>query len=188
MGPASQLYACPNFEGAYHLIRSNTMTPTFMRAPGEGTGAFVIETAMDELAHELGMDPIELRLRNHADTDPETGNPWSSKGLKECYARGAELFGWASRDPRPVEGARRDGHWLLGTGMASAVYPVYGIMNPQGAHARGYADGLSVIETGCSDGSIDAISARVGFSCGVFRGASIADSIAAKSDFWKSET
>ncbi|GAA1461985.1 xanthine dehydrogenase family protein molybdopterin-binding subunit [Nocardiopsis exhalans] len=151
LGPAAQLYACPNFEGVYSLFRSNTMTPTFMRAPGEGTGAFVIETAMDELAHELDIDPIELRLRNHADTDPESGNPWSSKGLKECYARGAELFGWASRDPRPVQGARRDGNWLLGTGMASAIYPVYAVMNPQRARARVYADGRAVLETGCSD-------------------------------------
>ncbi|MGW5879678.1 xanthine dehydrogenase family protein molybdopterin-binding subunit [Nocardiopsis terrae] len=151
LGPAAQLYACPNFEGVYDLVRANTMTPTFMRAPGEGTGAFVIETAMDELAHELGLDPLELRLRNHADTDPETGNPWSSKGLRECYARGAELFGWHSRDPRPVQGARREGDWLLGTGMAGAFYPVYSVMNPQRARARVYADGRAVVETGCSD-------------------------------------
>ncbi|MGQ4266812.1 xanthine dehydrogenase family protein molybdopterin-binding subunit [Nocardiopsis changdeensis] len=151
MGAVNRMYACPAFEGAHHLFEAATMTPTFMRAPGEATGAFVIETAMDELAHELGMDPIELRLRNHADLDPESGRPWSSKGLRECYTLGAELFGWADRDPAPVTGAARDGHWVLGTGMAGAIYPVVGVFNPQRARARVYADGRAVIETGCSD-------------------------------------
>ncbi|WP_116247325.1 xanthine dehydrogenase family protein molybdopterin-binding subunit [Nocardiopsis sp. FIRDI 009] len=149
ISPVSQLYACPNFEGVYNVFRANTMTPTFMRAPGEGSGAFVLETALDELAYELGVDPIELRLRNHADTDPETGDPWSSKGLRECYERGAELFGWGLRDPIPR--SRRDGNWLVGTGMASAIYPVYTPMSPQRARARVYADGRAVIETGASD-------------------------------------
>ncbi|MFI6577423.1 xanthine dehydrogenase family protein molybdopterin-binding subunit [Nocardiopsis sp. NPDC050513] len=149
ISPVSQLYTCPNFHGVYNLIRANTMTPTFMRAPGEASGAFVVETAMDELAYELGIDPIELRLRNHADTDPETGQPWSSKGLRECYQRGAELFGWALRDPIPR--SRRDGNWLVGSGMASALYPVYTPMSPQRARARVYADGRAVIETGASD-------------------------------------
>ncbi|WP_017597913.1 xanthine dehydrogenase family protein molybdopterin-binding subunit, partial [Nocardiopsis lucentensis] len=149
IGPTAQLYACPNYEGVFRLARANTMTPTFMRAPGEGSGVFALETAMDELAYELGVDPIELRLRNHADTDPGTGNPWSSKGLRECYERGAELFGWRLRDPIP--GSRRDGNWLVGTGMASAIYPVYTPMSPQRARARVYADGRAVIETGSSD-------------------------------------
>ncbi|MBB6172759.1 xanthine dehydrogenase YagR molybdenum-binding subunit [Nocardiopsis mwathae] len=146
---ASQMYACPNYEGVYRLFKANTMTPTFMRGPGEASGVFAVETAMDELAYELGMDPMQLRLHNHADVDPESGRPWSSKGLKECYARGAELFGWSDRDPRP--GVRREGNWLIGTGMATAIYPVYLPMNPQRARARIYADGHAVIESGAAD-------------------------------------
>lgn len=142
-------YACPNVDGLYRLIPGNTMTPTFMRAPGEATGMFVLECAMDELAYELGLDPIELRLRNHADTDPRTGNPWSSKGLRECYQRGAELFGWAGRDPRP--GVRREGNWLVGSGMATASYPVAQPVNPRRARARVYVDGSAVVEAGVSE-------------------------------------
>src|SRR5439155_22159919 len=95
LGMSAQLYACPNYEGIYRLIHANTMTPTFTRGPGETTGMFALECAMDELAYELGLDPLELRLRNHADVDPASGNPWSSKGLKECYQRGAEALGTA---------------------------------------------------------------------------------------------
>ncbi|WP_017539173.1 xanthine dehydrogenase family protein molybdopterin-binding subunit [Nocardiopsis halophila] len=145
----ARMYACPNHEGVYRLFRANTMTPAFMRAPGEASGMFVLETAMDELAGELGMDPVELRLRNHCDDDPSTGLPWSSKGLRECYARGAEMFGW--HDRAPVPGTRTDGHWLVGTGMASAVYPVYQAMGPQRARVRLYADGRATAETACAD-------------------------------------
>ena len=93
-----------------------------MRAPGEAPGTFALESAMDELAYELKMDPIELRLRNHADTDPEYKKPWSSKSLKECYRIGAEKFGWSKRQPEPR--SMRDGKWLVGYGMATATYPV----------------------------------------------------------------
>ncbi|MFC5749051.1 xanthine dehydrogenase family protein molybdopterin-binding subunit [Actinomadura rugatobispora] len=146
---SSGAYACPNYENAYRLVRGNTITPTFTRAPGESAGMFVLETAMDELADALGLDPIELRLRNHADVDPESGNPWSSKGLKECYARGAELFGWDGRDPRP--GTRREGRLLIGTGMASAIYPVAPVMTPQRARARLYDDGRAVVQSSFAD-------------------------------------
>ncbi|WP_336208176.1 xanthine dehydrogenase family protein molybdopterin-binding subunit [Nonomuraea sp. LPB2021202275-12-8] len=146
---SATLYACANYESVYRLIRANTITPSFMRAPGEVEGMFALETAMDELAYELGMDPIELRLVNHADVDPESGNPWSSKGLKECYARGAELFGWAGRDPRPK--ARREGNLLIGSGMASAFYPVAPVFTPQRARARLYADGRAVVQASFSE-------------------------------------
>ena len=88
-GVASQLYACPAYEGIHRLVRGNTMTPTFTRGPGEAVGVFTLECAMDELASELGIDPIELRLRNLAETEPGTGNPWSSYGLRECLRSGA---------------------------------------------------------------------------------------------------
>ncbi|WP_226486160.1 xanthine dehydrogenase family protein molybdopterin-binding subunit [Streptomyces parvulus] len=144
IGTSSQIYACPNYEGAYRLFRANTMTPTFMRAPGEAGGMHALECSMDELAHELGLDPIELRLRNHTEVDAMTGHPWSSSGLRECYARGADRFGWAGRDARP--GTRREGDWLIGTGMATATYPVAPLANPQRARARLYADGTAVVQ------------------------------------------
>lgn len=146
LGSTAQAYACPNYEGVYRLFRSNTMTPTFTRGPGESTGMFALESAMDELAYQLRLDPLELRLRNHADVSPESGQPWSSKGLKECYQLGAERFGWNGRNPEPRSG--RDGHWLIGSGMATATYPVPAapIMQPQRARARIYSDGSAVVE------------------------------------------
>jgi len=147
-GVSSQLYACPNYLGEHRLIHGNTMTPTFTRGPGESLGVFVLETAMDELAHELGVDPIELRVRNHGDTD-DRGNPWSSDGLEECMRRGAELFGWSERHPTPR--SRRDGDRLVGTGMAAAAYPVALFMPTQHARARLYADGSAVVQTGTQE-------------------------------------
>ncbi|MFF3256889.1 xanthine dehydrogenase family protein molybdopterin-binding subunit [Actinacidiphila glaucinigra] len=149
LGVASQIYGCPHYEGEYRLFRANTMTPTFMRAPGEASGMFAMECAMDELAERLGMDPLELRLRNITATDPMTGDPWSSWGLEECYRRGAERFGWAGRDPRPR--SRREGHWLIGTGMASAGYPVAQPVTPQRARARLYADGTVLVQAATPD-------------------------------------
>ena len=99
---------------------------------------------MDELAYALGIDPVELRLRNHTPVDPR-GNPWSSDGLPECLRRGAERFGWAERDPAPR--ARRDGDWLIGTGMAAAAYPIAFFMPEQRARARIHADGSAVVQT-----------------------------------------
>jgi xanthine dehydrogenase YagR molybdenum-binding subunit len=143
-GPSSQVYACPNYRGVHRMVRGNTMTPTFTRGPGESVGTFVLETAMDELAEGLGIDPVELRIRAHSPVDAQ-GNPWSSDGLEECLRRGAELFGWADRDP--ALRARRDGDWLLGSGMAAASYPVALFMPTQRARARLFADGRAVVET-----------------------------------------
>ncbi|HEX9315967.1 MAG TPA: molybdopterin cofactor-binding domain-containing protein, partial [Actinomycetota bacterium] len=108
-GVASRLYTSPAYEGVHRLVRGNTMTPTFTRGPGEACGVFTLECAMDELAAELGVDPVELRLRNLAGTEPGSGHPWSSYGLTECLQRGAERIGWASRNPRPR--SERDGNW-----------------------------------------------------------------------------
>jgi len=144
LSSAAQMYTCPNYEGVYRLIRANTMTPTFMRGPGDSTGMFALECAMDELAGRIGVDPIELRLRNFADVDPASGHPWSSNGLKECYERGAARFGWYDRDPEPR--ARREGNWLIGTGMAAAGYPAPPPGTPQRARARLYADGSVVVQ------------------------------------------
>jgi len=141
------LYASPTFESSYELARANVMTSTFMRAPGEAPGSFAIECSMDDLAYKVGVDPIEIRLRNYADHDHGTGQPWSSKSLKQCYTRGAELFGWSKRNPKA--GATRDGRYLVGMGMASASYPVH---NSSGtARARLYADGHAVVQAGATD-------------------------------------
>jgi xanthine dehydrogenase YagR molybdenum-binding subunit len=115
------LYACPNLETQYDVVRINVGSPTFQRAPGESTGTYAIESAMDELSYALKMDPVELRLKNYAERDPETGKPWSSKSLRECYRVAADAFGWSKRNPRPR--SMRDGNWLVGYGMATATYP-----------------------------------------------------------------
>ncbi|MCP3802268.1 xanthine dehydrogenase family protein molybdopterin-binding subunit [Allokutzneria sp. A3M-2-11 16] len=111
-------YAVPNLRTRVRLARMNFGTPTAMRTPGDGPGSFALECALDELAHELGADPVELRRRNHADVHPQSGKPWSGKNLLECYRIGAERFGWHRRDRRP--GTRREGNDLIGYGMATA--------------------------------------------------------------------
>ena len=147
-GVSSQMYACESFQGRHRLIHGNTMTPTFTRGPGESAGSFVLEGAMDELAHELGIDPVDLRIRAHAATDPR-GNPWSSDGLEQCLRRGAERFGWQRRNRAPR--SMRDGDWLIGHGMAAAGYPIALFMPIQHARARVYADGSASVETGTQE-------------------------------------
>jgi xanthine dehydrogenase YagR molybdenum-binding subunit len=114
---ARMMYAAPNRRTTHRLAALDVPVPSWMRAPGECPGMFGLEVAMDELAEALDMDPIELRVRNEPEVDPNTGNPFSSRNLLACLRRGAELFGWADRGPR-----REDG-WLVGTGVASATYP-----------------------------------------------------------------
>ncbi|RDI48880.1 xanthine dehydrogenase family protein molybdopterin-binding subunit [Nocardia mexicana] len=146
---AGKAYGIPNWDGQYRLVRGNTMTPTFMRGPGETSGMVALECAVDELADDIGADPVELRLRNHAAIDPDSGNPWSSDGYAECLRAATERFGWSERDRRV--GARRDGHWLIGWGMGTAGYPVYLPGQPQRAHARLLADGMLVVQAGTQD-------------------------------------
>jgi xanthine dehydrogenase YagR molybdenum-binding subunit len=115
------LYACDNVATTHRLVPLHVGVPTFQRAPGEATGTFALESAMDELAHQAGLDPLEFRQRNHSDFDAGRGLPYSSKSLRECYAQGAAAFGWSRRDPRP--GVTRQGDVLVGYGMATATYP-----------------------------------------------------------------
>ncbi|MGE5181074.1 MAG: xanthine dehydrogenase family protein molybdopterin-binding subunit, partial [Acidobacteriota bacterium] len=136
------LYAVPNLETRHEVVRLNVGTPTFNRAPGEATGTFALESALDELAIALEMDPIELRLRNYADADPDDARPWSSNSLRECYAAAAERFGWSRRDPRP--GSMRDGAGRIGWGMASATYPT--IRQPASACVRALPGGEVVVQ------------------------------------------
>ncbi|MFN6468429.1 MAG: xanthine dehydrogenase family protein molybdopterin-binding subunit [Nostoc sp. SerVER01] len=119
--PTTMMYACDNLEVKYRLGRINAGTPTFMRGPGEAPGMFALESGIDELASALNIDPIEFRLRNHADIDPHTGLAWSSKSLKQCYQKGAKIFGWSQRNP--VKRSTREGDFLIGWGMASATFP-----------------------------------------------------------------
>jgi len=118
-----------------------------MRGPGEASGVYALEAALDELAVALQLDPVELRLRNHADVDPDNGLPWSSKSLKECYRQGAERFGWARRDPKPR--SMRDGRFLVGYGMATATWPTH--RRPATAQVRLLADGTAVGRSATSD-------------------------------------
>lgn len=115
------LYACPNVETSHRVVTLNVGTPTYQRAPGESTGTFALESAVDELAGALDMDPLALRLANYAERDPESGNPWSSKSLRECYHAAADRFEWSRRSPKPR--SMREGDELIGFGMATATYP-----------------------------------------------------------------
>jgi xanthine dehydrogenase YagR molybdenum-binding subunit len=116
------LYSCPNVEVSHRLVRLNLTTPCPMRAPGETPGVFALECALDELAHEIGVDPVEFRLRNYAEIDEYQNKPWSSKKLRECYERGAEKFGWSNRNKKPGSMRAAEGS-QIGFGMATAIYP-----------------------------------------------------------------
>jgi xanthine dehydrogenase YagR molybdenum-binding subunit len=117
------LYHVSNYETKHDIVRLNVMKPSWMRAPGEAPGQYALESALDELAYRLDMDPVELRRRNHAEINLDKNKPFSNKHLLECYDRGAERFGWAARSPKPR--SMRDGDTLLGWGMATATYPGY---------------------------------------------------------------
>ncbi|NBE96226.1 xanthine dehydrogenase family protein molybdopterin-binding subunit [Nonomuraea sp. KC401] len=119
--PARVMYATPALRTAHRLVRLDVATPSWMRAPGECPGMYALESAMDELACALGMDPVELRVVNDADAEPESGLPFSSRNLVLCLREGARRFGWRDRDPEP--GVRREGEWLVGTGVAASTYP-----------------------------------------------------------------
>jgi xanthine dehydrogenase YagR molybdenum-binding subunit len=116
------LYAVPNQITTHRGVRYDVVTPTYCRAPGESSGSFALESAMDELASATGVDPVALRLRNYAEHDPDTGKPWSSKSLRQCYEQGAQRFGWSARSAVPRARRTPDG-LLIGMGMATATYP-----------------------------------------------------------------
>jgi xanthine dehydrogenase YagR molybdenum-binding subunit len=145
--PARHLYAAPNIFVQQRLAHLNTVANTFMRAPGESIGSFALESAMDELAYELHMDPIDLRLRNEPAHDPVKGTPFSERHLREAYALGAEKFGWKSRAASPR--ATREGEWWIGQGVATAYYPVTRF--PAAASVTLQADGSAVIRTSAQE-------------------------------------
>jgi xanthine dehydrogenase YagR molybdenum-binding subunit len=141
------MYAAPDRLTTHRLVALDVPTPSWMRAPGECPGMYALESAMDELAVACGIDPIELRMANEPPEDPEKGIPWSSRNLVACLREGAERFGWADRDPTP--GARRDGRWLIGTGVAASTYPAY--RSPSQATARSDADGGFTVQIAAAD-------------------------------------
>ncbi|KRD14164.1 xanthine dehydrogenase [Mycobacterium sp. Root265] len=146
--PTRMMYAAPNRKTSHKLAPLDVPVPFWMRAPGECPGMFALEVAMDELAVACDIDPIELRIRNEPPVDPETGNPWSNRRLIECLQTGAEQFGWADRDPKP--GNRCEGEWLIGSGVASAVYPAM-LMPGNAARIEHPAPGRYVVQIGAVD-------------------------------------
>jgi CO/xanthine dehydrogenase Mo-binding subunit len=114
------MYACENLATRHRQVRLSMPSPGPMRAPGTVEGNFAVESALDELSYRLGVDPVELRLRNYAEVDPRSGRPWSSNALRECYRVGAQRFGWADRNPKV--GSMRDRDQLIGYGMAGVTF------------------------------------------------------------------
>jgi xanthine dehydrogenase YagR molybdenum-binding subunit len=141
------MYAAPDRLTTHRLVALDVPTPSWMRAPGECPGMYALESAMDELAIACGLDPIELRIVNEPERDPEKDIPWSSRSLVACLREGARRFGWEGRDPTP--GARRDGRWLVGTGVAASTYPAY--RAPSQATARLDADGGFTVQIAAAD-------------------------------------
>ena len=141
------LHSCPNVYTRRRHAPMNVHTPTYMRAPGEASGIFALESAMDELAVALNIDPLELRLRNEPEQDEFKKLPFSSRSTRECYRAAAERFGWSRRKPEPR--SMRDGRLLIGWGMATATYPVN--FAPASASARLLPDGSAEVASAASD-------------------------------------
>jgi xanthine dehydrogenase YagR molybdenum-binding subunit len=142
------LYASPAIATSHDAVRVDTGTPLFMRAPGEATGSIALESAIDEAAWACGMDPLSFRLKNYAEVEPISGKPFSSKALRQCYAQGAERFGWASRPLQPRQ-MRDEAGLLVGWGMGTATFPALMFAAEARAVVRG--DGSGLMEIGAHD-------------------------------------
>ncbi len=142
------LYASPALATTHDAVRLDTGTPLFMRAPGEASGSMALESAMDEMAEACGMDPLAFRLANYAEVEPLSGKPFSSKALRECYARGAERFGWAGRSLAPRQ--HRDAAGLLvGWGVGTSTFPA--LVFQASARAEIRVDGTGMVSLGAID-------------------------------------
>jgi xanthine dehydrogenase YagR molybdenum-binding subunit len=144
-GTSKEWYATENLALSQKIVPLNVPPTTFMRAPGEAPGSFALESAMDELAIALDMDPIELRLRNNSTAPHGKDLQWSSKHLDECYRVGAARFGWANRAPN----GHTDGDWLVGVGMATAMFPA--IRFPASVGVTLQADDTAMVGTSGAD-------------------------------------
>ncbi|MFI5130040.1 MAG: xanthine dehydrogenase family protein molybdopterin-binding subunit [Chitinophagales bacterium] len=141
------LYACPNVNTRYKVYPLDLSQPTWMRGPGETTGAYALESAMDEMAYALNLDPIEFRLRNYAETDPESNKPYSSKFLKEAYQMGVDKIKWNERNREPR--SMKEGDWLIGYGMGSGIFSAW--RGDAKVSAKFLQDGTLVLQTGVTD-------------------------------------
>lgn len=141
------IYDCPNVSTRYRIVPLDTCTPIWMRGPGEATGSFALECAMDELAYKLNLDPIEFRKLNYAEKDQEQNKPWSSKYLLECYEAGMEKIGWKNRKNEP--GAVKEGNWLVGYGMGTGTFGCY--RSPTSVKAKFLANGDLVLQCSVND-------------------------------------
>jgi xanthine dehydrogenase YagR molybdenum-binding subunit len=142
------LYASPAIASSHEVVRIDTGTPLFMRAPGEATGSIALESAIDEAASACGMDPLAFRIKNYAEVEPISGKPFSSKALRECYAQGAERFGWSKRPLAPRQ-LRDEAGLLVGWGIGTATFPALMFQAEARAVVRG--DGSGLMETGAHD-------------------------------------
>ncbi|MGI8494150.1 MAG: xanthine dehydrogenase family protein molybdopterin-binding subunit [Pyrinomonadaceae bacterium] len=141
------LYACENVATPKRIVKTDLATPFAMRAPGAVSGMFALECALDELAYKLEIDPLELRLINYAEKDPESGKPFSSKELKKCYSKAAEKFGWKKRSPKPR--SMRDGKYLIGMGMASGIWG--GFQSAATVRIVLKSNGTAIVQSASSD-------------------------------------
>ncbi|EOD64829.1 carbon-monoxide dehydrogenase large subunit [Amycolatopsis vancoresmycina DSM 44592] len=144
-GTSREWYTTRNLAISQKIVPLNVPPTTFMRAPGEAPGSFALESAMDELAVALGMDPVELRIRNNSIAPPGKDLQWASKHLDECFRIGADRFGWAHRPA----GTRTDGDWLVGTGVAAAMFPALRFPATVGITLN--ADDTAVVSTSGAD-------------------------------------
>ncbi len=141
------LYNCPNVITKYKVFPLDLGVPTWMRGPGETTGAYALESAMDELSYALKMDPVQLRMINYAETDLEEEKPYSSKFLKEAYELGADKFGW--KDRHSIPGSVKEGEWMAGYGLGNGIFTAW-----RGASKVGVkfgADGRLTLSSGVTD-------------------------------------
>jgi xanthine dehydrogenase YagR molybdenum-binding subunit len=141
------MYNCENVDLKYELVKLDVATPLDMRAPGAVTSAHAFESAIDELAYELKIDPLEFRRINYAEEDQVEGKPYSSKELRACYDQGAEKFGWANRSVEPR--SMREGNQLIGWGMANGAWDA--LVMPANAAAVLSLDGKLTVSSGTSD-------------------------------------
>jgi xanthine dehydrogenase YagR molybdenum-binding subunit len=146
-GITRTLYACPNVKTEAKVAKTDMQTPLWMRAPGTVSGMFALESALDELSYQLKIDPLELRLINYAETDPESGKPFSSKELRKCYTQAAKKFGWEKR--KPEVRATREGNWLVGYGMATGTWGAG--QAPASVRITLKLDGTALIESSVTD-------------------------------------
>jgi len=143
----SESYKCPNVSFRARQARLNIPPPCWMRAPGHAEGNFALESALDELSYAIRMDPLEVRIRNHAEVHPDSGRPWSSNALAECYKQGADRFGWSLRSSTPR--SMRKGHLLVGYGMARASLSFY--QPPCKARSSINRDGTAFVRSAATD-------------------------------------